>query len=98
MAKRRSLKKDISRIAGELFSEALVCKLFIPGSDTEKAEAVMTRILDMQDNFIRRVGHPDGKENPALVKAYYRKLVADLQTEVDAIAQQLGELNKQPGE
>jgi hypothetical protein len=94
MAKRRILKKSISRVAGELFSEALVCKLFIPGTDQEKTEAVMTRILDMQDEFVRRASHPDGKDNPALVKEYYRKLRVDLQTEVDAIAAQIGELNK----
>ena len=54
----------------------------------------MTRILDMQDEFVRRASHPDGKDNPALVKEYYRKLRVDLQTEVDAIAAQIGELNK----
>ena len=31
MAKRRILKKEISYVAGELFTEALVCKLYIPG-------------------------------------------------------------------
>ena len=30
MAKRRILKKEISYVAGELFTEALVCKLYIP--------------------------------------------------------------------
>lgn len=94
MAKRRILKKSICQVTGELFSEALVCKLFIPGTDQEKAEAVMARILNMQDDFIRRTGHPDGKDNPTLVKEYYRKLKVDLQTEVDAIAAQISELNK----
>ena len=41
MAKRRILKKDISRIAGDLFSEVLVCKLYIPGVDKEKADALL---------------------------------------------------------
>lgn len=94
MAKRRELKKDISYVAGELFTEALVCKLFIPGVEAEKAEAVMARILDMQDEFVRRAHRPDGKDNPALVKEYYRKLRVDLQTEVDAIATEIADLNK----
>ena len=51
MAKRRILKKDISRIAGDLFSEVLVCKLYIPGVDQEKADALLTRILDMEDDL-----------------------------------------------
>ena len=82
MAKRRILKKDISYVAGDLFSEALVCMLYIPG------------ILDMQDEFIRRANRPDGKDNPKRVKEYYRKLRADLQTEVNAIATEIGELSK----
>lgn len=82
-------------MAGELFTEALVCKLYIPGVDQEKADVVMGRILDMQDSFIARAGRPDGKDNKALVKAYYRKLRADLQEEVDAIANQIGELSNE---
>lgn len=95
MAKRRILKKEISYVAGELFTEALVCKLYIPGVDQEKADVVMGRILDMQDRFIARAGRPDGKDNKALVKAYYRKLRVDLQEEVDAIANQIGELSNE---
>ena len=52
MAKRRILKKEISYVAGELFTEALVCKLYIPGVNQEKADALMARILDMQDSYI----------------------------------------------
>lgn len=94
MAKRRILKKEISYVAGELFSEVLVCKLFIPGVEEDKADALMARILDMQDEFIRRAGSPDAKENKTLVKEYYRKLRVDLQTEVNAVADEIGVLSK----
>ena len=94
MAKRRILKKEISQVAGELFTEALIFKLYVPQVDIENAEKLMSRILDMQDQFIGRAGSPDGKDNPTLVKQYYRKLRADLQAEVNAIAQTIGELNK----
>ena len=95
MAKRRILKKEISYVAGELFSEVLVCKLFIPGVEGDKADVLLTRILDMQDEFIRRAGTPDAKDNKTLVKEYYRRLRVDLQTEVDAIANEIGELSKE---
>lgn len=94
MSKRRILKKDISYAAGDLFTEVLVCKLYVPGVDQEKAEALMTRILDMQEDFVRRAGHPAGKDNKGLVKAYYKKLEADLQAEINAIAAEIGELSK----
>ena len=94
MAKRRILKKDISYVAGDLFSEALFCKLYLPGVNSEKADVVMARVLDMQDEFIRRANRPDGKENKKRVKEYYCKLRADLQTEINAIATEIGELSK----
>ncbi|MDD2954196.1 MAG: hypothetical protein PHC95_13745 [Parabacteroides sp.] len=94
MAKRRILKKEIGCVAGELFTEVLVCKLYIPGVDQEKADALMTRVLDMQDSYIARAGHPDGKDNKILVRHYYRKLRADLQEEINAIANEIGELSK----
>ena len=62
MAKRRILKRDISYGSGDLFSEALFCKLYLPGVNSEKADVVMARVLDMQDEFIRRANRPNGKE------------------------------------
>lgn len=94
MAKRRILKRDISYVAGDLFTEVLICKLYIPGVEQAKAEAVMSRIFDMQEEYIRRASCPDGKDNPVLVREYYNKLRVDLQTEVDAIATEIGELSK----
>lgn len=94
MAKRRDLKKDINYVAGELFSEILVCSLFIPGTNKEKADVLMTRVLDMQDDFLARAQRPDGKDNKTLVKEYYRKLHVDLQTSVNAIATEIGALTK----
>ena len=94
MANRRILKKEISYTAGNLFLETVFCKLYLPATNAEKADTILARILDMQDNFIGRAGRPDGKDNPKLVKAYYSKLRADLQKEIDAIAAEIGELNK----
>ena len=89
-----TLKKEIGYAAGELFLEVLVCKLYIPGVDQEKADVLMTRVLDMQDEYIRRANRPDGKDNKTLVNAYYTKLRADLQQEIDSIAAEIGELSK----
>lgn len=94
MAKRRILKKEIAYIAGELFMEALVCKLYMPGVNPDKADNLMGSILDMQDDFISCVGHPGGKENKKLIKDYYRKLRADLQEAVNSIGKEIGELSK----
>ena len=36
-----------------------------------------------------RVNHPDGKENPKLVKSYYNKLISDALKETDAALERL---------
>lgn len=97
MAKRRILKKEIGYVAGDLFSEVLVCKLFVPGVEKGKADALFSRILDMQDEFVRRAGSPDAKDNKKLVKEYYKKLRADLQAEEDAIVSEIDKLSKESG-
>ncbi len=76
-----------------MFSEALVCMLYIPGVDSAKADVVMARILDMQDEFIRRANRPDGKENKKRGNEYYRKLRTAQQSEINAIATEIGELS-----
>lgn len=94
MAKKRILKKNISYIAGELLTDALLCSLFIQNVDKDAVEAVMSRILEMEDRFIRRANHPDAKDNKTLVKEYYKKLLVDLETEANAIGLELEKLNK----
>ena len=94
MAKRRTLKKEIGYTASELFLETLICKLYIPGVDSEKADVVMARILNMQDEYICRANSPAGNGNKSLVKSYYAKLRTDLQQEVNAIAVEIETLSK----
>lgn len=95
MAKKRILKKNISYIAGELFTDAMLCTVFVKDIDKDAVEAVMSRILEMEESFIARANHPDAKENKALVKEYYKKLLVDLETEANAIGQELEKLNKE---
>lgn len=95
MAKRRTLKRNIGYVTGELFTEVLVAKMLVPNIEHNKADELMGRILDMQDAYVQRAANPDGKENKKLVKEYYQKLYKDLQAEIDAIAAEIGELSKE---
>lgn len=98
MAKRRNLKRDIGYVAGELFTEVLIAIILFPSIDMGKADGLLLRIQQMQDDFTRRAHRPDAKENPALVKRYYRQLLDDLQKEIDLIAEELNELSKATAE
>ncbi len=89
MANRRNLKKSINYIASELFTECMVNKLYIPGTNAEKADDLMGRILNMQDEFLSRVSHAE----PGNTKGFFKKLNADLQEEINAIIEEIGKLN-----
>ena len=68
MASRKALKKSVNYIAGELFTECLVNKLYVPGTNPEKADALMADILTMQDEFLSRISHTE----PGNVKGLQR--------------------------
>ncbi|MDR1200533.1 MAG: hypothetical protein LBL58_02735 [Tannerellaceae bacterium] len=95
MAKRRTLKKCITSIAGDLFAEVLVCKLLITNTDQDKADRLLDEICLLQDEFICRAHRPDGKDNKTLVKEYYKKLLVDFETKTTAIVQGIEALQKE---
>ena len=88
MASRKTLKKNVNYIAGELFTECLVNSLYVPGTDKQKADALMSEILKMQDEFVSRISHTE----PGNVKGYYKKFHSDFNAKVDEIIDAMGKL------
>lgn len=95
MAKRRILKKCIGYIAGDLFTEVLVYKMLYSTIEPDKADGVLKDIYLLQEEFIRRAHKPDGKDNKALVKEYYKKLLVDFEAKTAAIVQEIEALQKE---
>jgi hypothetical protein len=93
MAKRRKLKKHISRLFGMLFSDLLICHYLLPKIDNEKVLLLATRMGDRNDEFICRAHHAPGT-NRAEVKKYYQKLSADLRKEWNALAEEIVRLTE----
>ncbi len=92
MANKRDLKKEINYVTGELLSECLCNKFLIPGVDAEKVDALMGKIIGIQDEFLCRVG-ANGDKNAKAVKAYYRKLREDFDKLIDEVLEDLNALN-----
>ena len=88
MAKRRELKKKVNYISSELFMECLVNKLYVPGTDKDKADQLMSEVLNMQNDFLSRISHTE----PGNAKGYYKKLLADFDAKVQEIIDALGKL------
>ncbi len=91
MANKRDLKKVINYVAGELLSECLFNKYYVPGVEAEKVEVLMGKIISIQDEFLCRVG-ANGDKAPKAVKAYYRKLREDFDKAINEVLEEMNAL------
>lgn len=89
MASRRKLKKTIQFISSELINEIYFRCLLSDKVDFDLVEKMSVDILKICSEFIQRAGHPDGKENPRLVKVYYKKLFADWEVEMEKVVKDM---------
>ncbi len=83
MASKRNLKRDVVKLAIELYDEALLLHVLSTAEVRVKLAELMDDIAVFTDDTLRRVQNPDGKDNPKLIKAYYRKLREDIAQKED---------------
>jgi hypothetical protein len=89
MANKRSLKRAIKLVCGELFAECVAVSLYGLKNNEENFEALLYSIIKIQDNYISRVGHPE----PGMPAAkYFRDLKDKFNAEVDDIINQINNL------
>lgn len=95
MASIKNLKKDIDSLFFELISD---CFMFSSLHTGEKRNAEVQDLIEeavsMRCEFIDRANHPDGKDNPALVKAFYSRLRKELLQTVDGYFEKLSRITK----
>jgi len=92
MASRRKLKKTIQFVSSELISDIYIRCLMSKDVDLELVEKISVDIMKTNVEFILRANRPDGKDNPKLVKAYYKKLFADWQKAMDIITAEMDKI------
>ena len=90
MASRRDLKRDISYVIGDIFTECLIYKELVPGTDKDEAEKLIVDLLRIDNEFITRISHTE----PGNAKVYYRTLIKDFQKEISAVIDKLTKLKK----
>jgi len=94
MASIRRLKKDIQFLSAQLIGD---CIDFIDSFDDGKEEKVLAIIQDavsLHNNMIDRACHPDGKDNPKLVREFYKHLKKDFIQGLDECYKKLEKLIK----
>jgi len=92
MVSRKKLKKVINYVSSELLSDIYFHCLATNKFDSKKVEQLALEIAELKTEFINRSGRVDGKENPAIVKKYYRKLYSDWLKAAEEIAEKIKNL------
>ncbi|MBI9033388.1 MAG: hypothetical protein JEZ03_02840 [Bacteroidales bacterium] len=78
MASRRELKRDIKYLVSDVIEECYGFIAWHPKADHVEASKIINEAVELHDEMIDRVNHPDGKDNPKIVKAYFTKIRKDL--------------------
>jgi hypothetical protein len=94
MASVRELKKDIDYLVYEVISDCFVYSGVHPDSKSDELSEIISDAVTFRNDLIARVNNPDGKDNPKIVKGYYKSVEKDLKTGVDKLFTRLSSLSK----
>ena len=90
MANRRTLKKTINYICSDLFAECVAASLYSGKPDQDDVNALLTSILSIHSDFIRRISHTEpGMKN----KVYFQNFMKDFNKQVSEIINQINNLH-----
>jgi hypothetical protein len=89
MASRRKLKKTIKFVSFELITDVYFRCLVSKNVDDQKIDALVVDIMSLNREYILRTNCPDEKDNPKIVKAYFRKLFSDWQTAMEKVIKEV---------
>jgi hypothetical protein len=93
MASIRELKKDIDYLVFEVISDCFVYSNVHPDNKTDELTALISDAVEFRNDLIVRVNNPDGKDNPKIVKAYYKAVQKDLLSGVDKLFEKLSSIS-----
>jgi hypothetical protein len=93
MASIRELKKDIDYLIYEVISDCFVYSNIHPDNKTDELSTLISEAVEFRNDLIARVNNPDGKDNPKIVKAYYKSVQKDLLTGVDKYFERLSAIS-----
>lgn len=93
MASIRRLKKEIGFLSSQLIGDSIDFVQTFNGKELE-AMAVIDQVVVLHNDTVDKINNPDGKDNPKIVKAFYKNLKKDYITGVNDSYKKLEELVK----
>ncbi len=92
MANLRDLKKDIDFLCGQVVFDCMYYAQTTENPDLDEAQEIVNEALFLDGELRIKANHPDGKDNPKLVKAYYKALAKELVEKCDVLYNRLNAL------
>lgn len=89
MASIRNLKKDIDLVMSLALSDCFYVMEYNPKVNEEAVYKIAGTIVQKHRELRLRAIHPDGKDNPKLVKQFYKTLVKDMLEAADSALESL---------
>lgn len=89
MANKRTLKRAINLICGELLTDAVAASLYGNDKHRDADDALLFSIIHMQRNYIARVSHPEPGMSP---KRYFLDLREKFSAEVGEVVDRINNL------
>ena len=89
MASVKDLKKDIDVLMSLVLNDCFSVLEHNEKVDNEAILKIAGDVIQKHRELRLRINHPDGKNNPKLVRNYYNKLVQDTLKEADAAFERL---------
>ena len=93
MASVRELKKDIDYLIFEVISDCFVYSNVHPENKSDELTELISDAVEFRNDLIARVNNPDDKDNPKIVKAYYKSVEKDLITGIDKLFERLSTIS-----
>jgi hypothetical protein len=94
MSSVRGLKKDVDSMIFEVISDCFVFSGVHPDKKSDEVTAIISDAVKLRNDLVARINNPDGKDNPKIVKAYYKSVEKDLISGVDRLFTRLSALTK----
>jgi hypothetical protein len=91
MASIRTFKKDVDLLMSMVVNDCFYVVEYNPKVDSQAVMKIAGDIIKKHREFRIRINHPDGKENPKLVKQYYYVLSKEVLETANKAFEQLSE-------
>lgn len=86
MANKRQLKQSINFACSELFAEGVAAYLVANKEEIPQIDDLLTTILKMHSDFVRRISHPEPGMKP---KVYFKHLRDDFDNTLGELVEQI---------